>query len=136
MGVEVDSVVIFDGVCNLCAHSVTFILAHERDQAIRFAAAQSPAGCELLSKLRFDPKNITTFVFIKNGKVFVRSDAALEIARHLRLPWRMLGVVQVVPRVLRDWLYDVVARNRYRWFGRLESCIVPTAELRTRFIDE
>ena len=97
MRVEVDSAVIFDGMCNLCAHSVTFILGHERDHVIRFAAIQSPAGCALLRKLDFDPKDVKTFVFVKNGRVFIRSDAALEIARHLRLPWRMLGVVRVVP---------------------------------------
>ena len=135
MPIELERVVIFDGVCKLCAHSVTFILAHERDQMIRFAAAQSPAGGELLRELGFDPNAVKTFVFVKGGKVFVRSDAALEIARHLRGPWRLLVVLRVIPRVLRDWFYDLVARNRYRWVGRLDSCVVPTPELRARFID-
>jgi predicted DCC family thiol-disulfide oxidoreductase YuxK len=132
---DAQHVVVFDGACNLCAHSVTFILAHERDSAIRFAAAQSAAGRELLREFGLDPDNVATFVFVKGGTAYVRSDAALEVAQHLRSPWRMLRVLRFVPRRLRDSVYDIIARNRYRWFGKRESCIVPTPELRSRFID-
>ena len=128
-------VVIFDGVCNLCAHGVSFILAHERDHLIQFAAAQSAPGRELLVRLGFDPQNLTTVVFIKGGVAYVRSDAAIEVAQHLRLPWRMCRVLRFVPRRFRDAIYDLVALSRYRWFGMRESCIVPTPELRSRFID-
>lgn len=127
---------VFDGVCKLCARCVNFILAHERDDVIRFAAMQSVSGQALLRRFGFDPQNVVTFVFIKGGTVHVRSDAALEIARHLRLPWRMLSVLRLVPRRLRDSLYDLVARNRYRWFGKRERCFVPSPQLRSRFIDE
>jgi predicted DCC family thiol-disulfide oxidoreductase YuxK len=136
MTVGIDNVVIFDGICKLCAHSVRFILANERDHVIRFAAMQSPSGQELLHRLGFNQQNVTTFVFVKGGAIHVRSDAALEVARHLRLPWRVLRVLGAVPRPLRDCLYDAVTRNRYRWFGKLESCIVPSPELRARFIGE
>jgi predicted DCC family thiol-disulfide oxidoreductase YuxK len=122
-------------VCNLCSHAVDFILAHERDQVIRFAAAQSAAGQDLLRKHGFDAEDLTTLVFIKGGMVHVRSDAALEVARHLRLPWRMLRGFRLVPRPFRDAVYGLVARNRYRWFGKRESCRAPTPGLRSRFID-
>ena len=105
------------------------------DNLIRFTAVQSASGRELLREFGFDPQNVVTFVFIKGGTVYVRSDAVLEIAHHLLLPWRMLRVFRVVPRRLRDSIYDLVARNRYRWFGKRLSCLVPTPQLRSRFID-
>ncbi len=135
MTLDAQHVVVFDGLCNLCSGGVRFILAHEPDHVIRFAAAQSPSGQALLRKHGFDPRDLATFVFIEDGVVHVRSDAALEVARHLRLPWRMLRVLRLVPRRLRDSIYDLVARKRYRWFGKRETCILPTSELRSRFVD-
>ncbi len=135
MTMDASHVVVFDGVCNLCSRGVNFLLAHERDHVIHFAAAQSPSGQELLRKHGFDPQDLATVVFIKGGAVHVRSDAALEVARHLRMPWRMFRVLCLVPRQLRDPVYDLIARNRYRWFGKRESCSVPTPQLRSRFID-
>lgn len=129
-------VVVFDGVCNLCASSVRFILARERDHLIHFAAAQSAAGRRLLSEFGLDPDDLVTFVFVEEGVARVRSAAALGVARHLRMPWRMLRVLGIVPRPLRDWMYDLLARNRYRWFGQQESCMLPTPELRSRFLEE
>ncbi len=134
MTMDARYVVVFDGACNLCARSVKYILAHERDHLIWFAAAQSASGQELLLKRGFDPRNLTTFVFIKGSVVYVRSDAALEVVYHLRLPWRMFRVLRFVPRRLRDSIYDLVALSRYRWFGKREHCIVPTPELRSRFL--
>ncbi len=127
--------VVFDGVCNLCAYSVRFILAHERDHLIQFAAAQSAAGRELLREFAIDPDSLATFIFVEGGTAHVRSDAALALSQHLRLPWRILRILRIVPRRLRDSAYDVIARNRYRWFGKRESCVVPTAELWSRFLD-
>jgi predicted DCC family thiol-disulfide oxidoreductase YuxK len=130
-----DQVVLFDGVCNFCAHSVQFILAHERDHVIRFAANQSDVGRELLRQHGFAPDDVTTFVFIEGGRTLVRSDASLALASHLRQPWRLLRGFRILPRFLRDGLYNLVARNRYRLFGRRESCLVPTQEVRARFLD-
>jgi len=131
-----DDVVIFDGVCNLCSRAVTFILARERDQALRFASAQSEAGRALLKRRGFDPESVETFVCIKGETVLVRSDAALEIARHLRPPWSALRLLRVVPQRLRDAVYDLVARNRYRWFGKRDSCLRPAPELEDRFLED
>ncbi len=127
---------IFDGVCNLCARSVRFILDHEADQTLRFTPVQSPAGTRLMRELGLDPEDARTFILIADGKAYVKSDAAIRLSRYFRRAWKPLGVIKFIPRRLRDWAYDVVARNRYRWFGRLDSCMVPTPELRARFIEE
>ena len=80
--------------------------------------------------------DVETFVVIADGKAYLRSDAAIRVARHLRGAWRWLGAVKIIPRPVRDWVYDLVARNRYRWFGRRDQCIVPTAEIRERFVED
>jgi predicted DCC family thiol-disulfide oxidoreductase YuxK len=132
----VRDVVIFDGVCNLCTHSVKFILAHEAEPKLRFVPLQSSAGARMLRDYGFSPEDAKTFVLVADGQAYVKSDAAIRVARYLRPGWRTLGVIRVFPRPFRDWVYDAVARNRYRWFGRTESCMVPTPEIRERFIQE
>jgi predicted DCC family thiol-disulfide oxidoreductase YuxK len=136
MSLVLGNVVLFDGVYSLCTHSVKFILAHERDSTFRFASLQSQAGARIMRQFGLDPENMKTIVLIANGRAYLRSDAAIGIARHFRGGWRLIGLFKVVPRPLRDWVYDLVARNRYRWFGRLDSCMVPTPDLRMRFIEE
>lgn len=131
-----DDVVIFDGVCNLCAHSVRFILDHETEQTLRFTPLQSRAGARLIRELGFDPEDAKTFVLIADGKAYVKSDAAIRVSRHFRGAWKLLGAIKIIPEPIRDRAYDVVARNRYRWFGRSDACMVPTPELRARFIEE
>jgi predicted DCC family thiol-disulfide oxidoreductase YuxK len=84
----------------------------------------------------FDAEDVKTFVLIADGKPHVKSNAAIRVSRYLSGVWRLLAVVRLVPRPVRDWAYDLIARNRYRWFGRLEACMVPTAELRARFIQD
>ncbi|QJR13767.1 hypothetical protein DSM104440_00557 [Usitatibacter palustris] len=123
-------------MCNLCAHSVKFILAHESAPTLRFVALQSPAGARLMREFGFSPEDAKTFVLVAGGRSYVKSDAAIRVAGYLRGIWRGLAAVRILPRPVRDWAYDIVARNRYRWFGRTESCMVPTPELRARFIQE
>ena len=131
-----NDVVIFDGVCKLCTGSLAFILRHEAAQELRFAPMQSAAGKQLMQKFGIDPAQMKTFVVIADGRAYVRSDAAIRVSRFLRGGWRLLRMVRVVPRPIRDYVYDLVARNRYRWFGRHDTCIVPTSELESRFIVE
>ena len=130
-----DDLLIFDGVCNLCARSVRFVLQHEGDHTLRFTPLQSPLGSRLLRELGFDPTDAKTFVLVSGGKAHVKSEAALRLSRRFRGGWRLLGILSIVPRPLRDWAYDRVAQNRYRWFGRTEACMVPTPELRARFLE-
>jgi len=129
-------VVVFDGVCNLCAHSVRFILAHEQHPALAFAPVQSIAGARLMREAGLDPEDARTFLLVSEGNAYVKSDAALRVARFLRMPWRLIAMLRVVPRPLRDLVYDIVARNRYRWFGRSDTCIVPSEAIRARFVAE
>jgi len=129
-------IVIFDGECNLCARSVQFILRHEARPHFRFSPLQSAAGARMLAAHGFPSTEVSSFVLVSDGQVFTRSTAAIRIAREFKLPWRFLRVLWLVPRPLRDLLYDWVARNRYAWFGKAESCMVPTPELGSRFIQD
>ncbi len=132
-------ILLFDGVCNLCSRTVQFIVDHEEAPTIRFCSLQSEAGRALLAEhgmlhviAEADPDSL---VFVEDGRAYEASTGALRVARHLRAPWRWGRVALVVPRVLRDVVYRFVAKHRYRWFGKSESCLVPTKELKARFLD-
>lgn len=129
------SVVLFDGVCNLCNGAVQFLLRRDRQRRFRFAALQSATGRRLLRQHGVDSDALASIVVIEGGRARVRSDAALLLARRLPWPWPLLAVFLVCPRPLRDTLYSLVARNRYRWFGRRDSCMLPTPETADRFLD-
>lgn len=124
---------LFDGVCNLCNGAVQFVLDHERDHELRFAALQSPEAKELLGDHPL-PSGLDSVILVEGGEVFTHSDAALRVARHLGMPWRLLSAFRVVPRFVRDAVYRFIARHRYRWFGKSETCRIPTPELRARFL--
>ena len=126
-------IVIFDGICNLCARSVQFILRHESEPRFQFSPVQSAAGARILETHGISAAEVATFILVSEGKVYTRSTAALRIATHFKGAWRLLRILGAVPRPLRDALYNVVARNRYSWFGKAESCLVPTPELSARF---
>jgi predicted DCC family thiol-disulfide oxidoreductase YuxK len=141
-----EPVVLFDGVCNLCNASVQFMIDRDPKSELKFAAIQSEKGGELLTKTvgeaqakelaagttgDGDPDSI---VLVENGQIYMRSTAALRIARHLSWPWRFLFAFLIVPRPLRDVFYKLIARNRYRWFGKSDTCRIPTPELRARFL--
>lgn len=128
-------VVLFDGVCNLCTAGVRFVI--ERDPAARFsfASLQSDTARRLLADAGVSAPLPDSIVLLDAAGVHTRSDAALRIAAGLRLPWSLAAGLRIVPRALRDGVYDFVARHRYRWFGTRDTCLVPTPELRTRFLD-
>lgn len=127
--------ILFDGVCNLCSGAVQFVIRRDPKARFRFAALQSAAGREALARAGVSGGLPDSIVLLHRGRVRVKSAAALAIARGLRLPWPLLGAFWLVPYPLRDLVYDWIARNRYRWFGRTEQCWVPTPELRARFVD-
>lgn len=130
---EAAPVLLYDGVCVLCSRTVRFTLAHERSPTIRFVAIQSGEGRALAQAHGIDSDAPHSFLFIEGGRAFARSDGALALARHFRGSARLLGLMRVVPRPLRDAVYDLVARHRYRWFGRKDSCELPSAADRRRF---
>lgn len=127
-------ILLFDGVCNLCHGWVRFILRHERRPELRFCALQSEAGAQLLTRHGISTDYLGSLVLFEGGRVFLKSDAALRVASYLKWPWSWGRAAVIFPRRLRDWFYEVIARNRYRWFGRRDACLLPTAELRSRLL--
>jgi predicted DCC family thiol-disulfide oxidoreductase YuxK len=130
------AVILFDGVCNLCNGTVQFVIDRDPSGYFHFAALQSEAGAQLadrygVPKAAGAPESV---VVIEGGKFFDRSDAALRIAGRLGGLWPLLGAAQIIPRFVRDAAYRFIARNRYRWFGKTETCRVPTPALRARFL--
>jgi predicted DCC family thiol-disulfide oxidoreductase YuxK len=119
-------IILFDGVCVLCSRWYRFVTARDRAQRFRFVAIQSSEGRPLAERFGIDPDNPETFALIAGGKAYFRSDAALRILRELPR-WRWIAALRAIPAPLRDALYGVIARNRYRWFGRLDSCTLPNA---------
>ncbi|HEV8674058.1 MAG TPA: thiol-disulfide oxidoreductase DCC family protein [Methylomirabilota bacterium] len=128
-------IVLFDGVCNLCNGSVTFIVKRDPGRRFRFAALQSAAGATLLRQFGLPADALDTLVLVEGNRAFTRSTASLRVARRLSGLWPLLYALIVVPRPIRDLLYGVVARNRYRWFGRRDACMMPTPDLRERFLE-
>lgn len=128
-------IVLFDGVCNLCEGVVRFAIRRDREGVFHFAPLQSEAGERLLEEHGLETLELSTFVVIEADRHWLRSDAALELVRRLPAPWRWLAWLSLLPRALRDPVYEFVARNRYRWFGRKDACMVPSAEVAKRFLD-
>jgi len=129
-----EHVVFFDGVCNLCNGFVRFVIRRDPSGRFVFAPLQSAAAEQRLGTTVVPGSLPDTVLLFENGTLYQRSTAALRIMRGLRAPWPLLGVFLLVPPPIRDWAYDVVARRRYRWFGRREACMVPTADLAKRFL--
>ncbi|MDU0330513.1 thiol-disulfide oxidoreductase DCC family protein [Paenibacillus sp. 3LSP] len=131
-----EHVILFDGVCHLCQGAVKFIIKRDPAGRFRFASLQSEAGSRLLQASGVHVESLDSVVLIENGSYYIRSAAALRIARGLRYPWPLLYALIVVPKGLRDAVYQFIARHRYRWFGKDETCLVPTRELRERFLED
>ncbi|MFD0694400.1 thiol-disulfide oxidoreductase DCC family protein [Paenibacillus sp. GCM10027628] len=130
-----EAIVLFDGVCNLCNGAVQFILRHDPQGVFRFASLQSDVGQMLLQQHRLPADVINTIVLIEHGHSFTHSTAALRIARRLRSPWRLAYAAILVPAPIRNAAYRFIARNRYRWFGQAEHCMLPKPEYKQRFLD-
>ena len=127
-------VVLFDGVCNLCNASVQFIIRHDPPGRFKFAALQSDTGQKHLRRFGLDTGNFRSFILVTPSHVYQQSDAALEVARRLSGVWPCMYIFKIVPRFLRDAVYQWISRNRYRFFGRRNECMIPTPELKSRFV--
>jgi predicted DCC family thiol-disulfide oxidoreductase YuxK len=128
------NIVLFDGVCNLCNGAVNFLIDADRKQKLHFASLQSEVGQRLLEGRKMDASNFDTFVFISDGHTYTRSRAALEVMRTIGGAWSLLYILVIVPAFIRDAVYSLISRNRYRWFGKRDSCRMPTPELKSRFV--
>ena len=129
-----DDVILYDGVCVFCSRWVRFVAVRDVERRFRFTAIQSGYGTRLARAFGIDPDDPDTNAVIHGGEVFLKSDAALTVLSHLPR-WRWVRVLRSVPKPLRDALYNLVARNRYRIFGKYETCFVPDAELRARVME-
>jgi predicted DCC family thiol-disulfide oxidoreductase YuxK len=127
-------IVLFDGVCNLCNFTVNFIIDHDSQAKFKFAALQSEVGKSLLSQHQMPILELNSVIFIRDDKIFHKSTAVLEIAKQLDGFWSHLYILRWVPVSIRDWVYDQIAKNRYKLFGKKETCRIPTKELQQRFL--
>jgi predicted DCC family thiol-disulfide oxidoreductase YuxK len=128
-------IILFDGVCSLCKWWIQFIIKRDISALFRFVPLQSRTGQHLLAQYGLCPGSMETMVLIDGGSAFTKSDAALRIASYLPGMCSLLGVLSFIPRFLRNWAYDLIAKNRYRWFGKYDACMVPTADILHRFLE-
>ncbi|TWT05769.1 thiol-disulfide oxidoreductase DCC family protein [Reyranella sp. CPCC 100927] len=127
-------VILFDGVCNLCASFVRFVITRDPAGVFRFVPAQSALGSAILHDLGMSTTAYESYILIESGRAYFKSGAYFRIAARLRQPWPLTRVLRVCPRLLRDWAYDRIAANRYAWFGRRDTCLVPSPDIVARFL--
>jgi predicted DCC family thiol-disulfide oxidoreductase YuxK len=128
-------IILFDGVCNLCNNSVQFILKRDSQQKFLFGSLQGEAGQALLKKFNLPANDFHSFVLIEGEKVYTKSTAALRVVKHLKRGWQLLYGFIILPKFLRDGIYGWIAGNRYKWFGKRDTCRLPTSEEKSRFLD-
>ena len=128
-------VILFDGVCNLCNRSVQFIINRDPSGIFRFAPLQSETGKNLLSKFDLPNDKFDSIILVENNEYYLRSTAALKILQRLGALWKIVYVFMLVPRPVRDYIYDIVARNRYKWYGKRAQCMIPSEDIKGRFLE-
>jgi predicted DCC family thiol-disulfide oxidoreductase YuxK len=129
------TVIFFDGVCNLCNGFVQFLIKRDPQATLKFASLQSSYAREQLSRAGFNPDQLYSILVMREGKIFERSAAVMEIARHLSWPWRGIRIFRILPTFICDFFYKLIANNRYRLFGKKDACMIPTPELKARFME-
>lgn len=127
------SIILFDGVCNLCNRAVQFVIKRDNKNQFLFASLQSEEVKQILEEHNFSMNKMDSFFLAENGKIYDRSTAALKVLKKLNGLWSFFYVFIIVPRFIRDGVYNIIAKNRYQWFGRKDECIIPTPELKARF---
>ncbi|WP_093143968.1 thiol-disulfide oxidoreductase DCC family protein [Ulvibacter litoralis] len=127
-------IILFDGVCNLCNSSVQLVLKNDAKDTFRLAALQSDAGQQLIQKFGIDTSETDSIILIVGETYYSKSTAALKIAKHLSGAFPLLYAFMIVPKFIRNIVYDYIAKNRYKWYGKQESCMIPTTELKSKFL--
>ncbi|WP_313113483.1 thiol-disulfide oxidoreductase DCC family protein [Aequorivita sediminis] len=131
---ENHKIILFDGVCNLCNGAINYVIKRDHNNVFKFAALQSEIGHSLTAKFKIDKSKVDSIILIDGDKHYEKSSAALYIAKHLSGAYPLLFGFIIVPKFIRDAVYDFVARNRYKWFGKKDQCMIPTAELKNKFL--
>ncbi|WP_271393096.1 thiol-disulfide oxidoreductase DCC family protein [Aequorivita sinensis] len=132
--IESHKIILFDGVCNLCNGAINYVIKRDQKNVFKFAALQSEIGQELTAKFKIDGSKVDSIILIDGDKHYEKSTAALYIAKHLSGAYPLLFGFIIVPKFIRNAVYDYVARNRYKWFGKKDKCMIPTAELKNKFL--
>lgn len=127
-------IILFDGVCNLCNGAVTFVIKRDPKDHFRFAALQSDIGQALVAEHGIDTSKVDSIILIENNRVYSKSTAALRIAKYMSGAYPLLYGFMIIPNFIRNWVYDFVARNRYKWYGKKDACMIPTPELKAKFL--
>lgn len=127
-------IILFDGICNFCNGAVNFTIKRDKHKLIRFAPLQSEAGRQLTAQYSLPENDMRSFLFIENGKVYNRSTAALRVCRYLKGLWPLMYAFIIVPAFIRNAVYDFIARNRYKWFGQKDECMIPAPDVKARFL--
>jgi predicted DCC family thiol-disulfide oxidoreductase YuxK len=128
------TILLFDGYCNLCHSSVQFVMKHEKSNELYFTSLQSPAGIELLKHYNINPLKIDSLVLIENETAYIKSSAALRLSKYLKGFYSLGYIFLLVPPFIRNWVYDFISKNRYKWYGKQDSCIIPDENLAKRFL--
>jgi predicted DCC family thiol-disulfide oxidoreductase YuxK len=134
MKTATDQILLFDGVCQFCNDTVQFIIRHDKREIFKFAALQSAIGQELLQEHSLPTNDFDSVVLIKNNSYYTKSAAELHIFLGLGGWWRMLYLFIIIPKPIRDGIYNLFAKNRYKWFGKKDHCMIPSPEIRKRFL--
>jgi predicted DCC family thiol-disulfide oxidoreductase YuxK len=129
-----NNIVLFDGVCNFCDASVNFIIDRDKKNIFRFAALQSEKGQEILDYFNLNKSDFDSFIFIENNKAYKKSSAALLVAKKLGGFWGLFYSLIIIPKFLRDFFYNIIAKNRYKLFGKKDACRIPTPEFKEKFL--
>lgn len=130
------AIILFDGVCNLCNGAVNFVIKRDKKSVFKFAALQNEKAKNLMMKGDFQSEDLKTFILLLNERFYTKSTAALTVCRYLSGLWPLLYGFMIVPKFIRDFIYNIISRNRYKWFGKKESCMVPTPELKSKFLND
>jgi predicted DCC family thiol-disulfide oxidoreductase YuxK len=131
---DIQPVLLFDGVCNMCNSLVIFVIRNDKKGKFKFASLQSDQGQQLLKNLSLSTNEFDTFYFIQGNRYYTKSSAGLKVLKGLDGPWKLLYPLILVPKPLRDSIYRFVAKNRYKWFGKKEECMLPSPEMKKRFL--
>jgi predicted DCC family thiol-disulfide oxidoreductase YuxK len=132
---EDKTIIFFDGVCNFCNGSINFVIARDGKNKFLFAPLQSKTGQEFLASHQLNAREFDSVIVFRDGKLFKKSAAALQITSQLGFPWAILSIFKILPVFLLDFFYDFIARNRYRFFGKKDACMIPTREVRAKFLE-
>lgn len=132
---EDSPIILFDGVCNFCNYWVNFAIKRDRKKKLRFTPLQGETAKRLLPQYDINPTSLNSVIFIYNGKIYTQSSAAIRICKHLNRGWKLFYGLIIIPKILRDFFYNIIARNRYKWFGKKDQCMIPPSDWKERFLE-